>query len=61
MHEYYNKTNFPHFVINNGNWDIYAKDTGHCAAIPTTKAENNGCKATHFGDMAYVRVTLSVR
>lgn len=46
-HPYYNTTNFPHFVCNHGNWDIYRNDKDYCAAIPTRP----GCKASHFGDM----------
>jgi hypothetical protein len=58
-HDHYNTDDFPEFVVNHGNWDIYANASGYCAAIPTAAAAANGCKATHFGDMAYVRVTLS--
>lgn len=59
-HPYYNRTNFPRFVCRNGNWDIYANAAGYCAAIPTEAAAADGCKASHFGDAAYVRVTLGV-
>ena len=59
MHPDYNKEKFPEFVGNNGNWDIYMNpETQYCAAIPTPEAEKIGCKATHFGDRKYVRVTL---
>ena len=58
-HEYYNLRNFPIFVVNHGNWDIYANEAGYCAAIPTREMEARGCKASHFGDMDYVRVTLA--
>ena len=58
QHDYYNRANFPIFVVNHGNHDICANDVGYCAAIPTPEAEANGCRATHFGDMAYVRHTL---
>jgi hypothetical protein len=57
-HDYYNRENFPVFVVNHGNWDICANAAGYCAAIPTDRAAAIGCKATHFGDMAYVRATL---
>lgn len=57
-HPDYNKKNFPLFVMNHGNWDIYANDNGKCAAIPTESAAMEGCKASHFGDMDYVRATL---
>jgi hypothetical protein len=59
-HPVYNRTHFPHFVCNNGNWDICASDSGYCAAIPTPRAARDGCKASHFGDAAYVRATLGV-
>lgn len=58
-HDLYNRANFPRFVVNHGNWDICADARGYCAAIPTAEAEAKGCKASHFGDMAYVRVTLA--
>jgi hypothetical protein len=57
-HSTYNTDNYPRFVINHGNWDIYANETGHCAAIPTKDGEANGCAATHFGDAGYVRTVL---
>ena len=56
---WYNKAAFPHFVVNHGNWDIYSDERGYCAAIPTDEAAAKGCKASHFGDMNYVRVTLA--
>jgi len=60
-HPQYNKDNYPVFIVNNGNWDIYAnRDRTYCAAIPTEEAARNGCNATHFGDARYVRVTLGV-
>lgn len=59
-HTFYNHDNFPRFVCNHGNWDIYANDKGHCAAIPTDKAAADGCLASHFGDAGYVRCTLGV-
>ncbi len=57
-HDLYNTTNFPTFVFNHGNWDIFKNDQGKCACIPTISAAANGCKATHFGDMEYLKVTL---
>jgi hypothetical protein len=57
-HDHYNRDHFPIFVINHGNWDIMADERGYCAAIPTESAAGIGCKATHFGDMAYVRQTI---
>lgn len=54
----YDKVGFPHFVCNHGNWDIYANNRGYCAAIPTDEAAAIGCKATHFGSLKYVLVTL---
>jgi hypothetical protein len=59
-HDTYNRTNYPVFVVNHGNWDIMDDGAGHCAAIPTDEARANGCKATHFGDRKYVRATLGV-
>jgi hypothetical protein len=59
-HSLYNRTHFPHFVCNNGNWDICADARGYCAAIPTPRAARDGCKASHFGDAAYVRAVLGV-
>lgn len=61
MHDYYNRQNFPIFVCNDGNWDIYSNAAGYCAAIPTAAALANGCKASHFGNLAYVRATLGAR
>ena len=58
-HHDYNRDNYPHFVVNHGNWDICADDHGHCAAIPSVSGQAAGCNATQFGDMAYVKVTLS--
>lgn len=60
IHPDYNKNNFPIFVCNHGNWDIYRNADGYCAAIPTPAKEADGCKATHFGDANYVRVTLGI-
>jgi len=57
-HTAYNRVNFPNFVCNHGNWDIYASATGHCAAIPSEAGEKAGCRASHFGDMAYTRLVL---
>ena len=57
-HVHYNKTHFPHFVGNHGNWDIYRNDSDNCAAIPTPEAARKGCQASHFGNMAHVRATL---
>ena len=59
-HEYYNREHFPRFIVNHGNWDICANETGHCAAIPTAEAEAKGCLASNFGDLRYVAVTLGV-
>ena len=58
---HYNKTNYPIFVCNNGNWDIYRNERGDCASIPTEKAAADGCRASHFGDLGYVRCTLGAR
>ena len=55
-HDYYNHANFPHYVCDHGNWEIYRNDKGHCAAI--AKPSKEGCRSSHFGDMNYVRVTL---
>ena len=57
-HHCYNRDQFPHFIANHGNWNLYANDSGYCAAIPTPEAAANGCNATHFGDLAYVNATL---
>jgi len=59
-HPDYNTDNFPFFICHHGNWDIYRNATGYCASIPTPRAAANGCKASHFGDAAYVRATLGV-
>ena len=57
-HPHYNRDNFPNFVVNHGNWDICADENGkYCAAIPAANA-SDGCKASHFGDIEYVRCTL---
>lgn len=47
----YNTTNFPILVAHHGNWDIYRNAAGHCAAIPVVE----GCRASHFGDMNYLK------
>jgi hypothetical protein len=60
-HPVYNTRNFPTLVCNHGNWDIYKNDWDRCAAIPTKEGAAIGCKATHFGDMAYVKGTLPVQ
>ena len=57
-HPVYNKRNYPTLLFNHGNWDIYTNARGHCAAIPSREGAGVGCKATHFGDMAYVKTTL---
>lgn len=54
----YNTKNFPTFICHHGNWDIYTNSRGWCAAIPTTTAAGIGCKASQFGDRAYVKSTL---
>ncbi len=54
----YNTKNFPIFICNHGNWDIYTNSRGRCAAIPTRTAAGIGCKASQFGDRAYVKSTL---
>lgn len=54
----YNTENFPTFICNHGNWDIYTNSRGYCAAIPTRDAAGIGCKASQFGDRAYVKTTL---
>lgn len=59
-HDYYNRANFPLLIVNHGKWDIMANESGHCAAIPTPEAEADGCKATQYGTLDYVRVTLGV-
>lgn len=58
MKSYYSIDNFPIFVANNGNWNIYANAGGHCASIPTPSAEADGCLPSHFGDAGYVKTTL---
>lgn len=57
-HAHYNIENFPHWVGNHGNWDIYRNDNGNCASIPTDEAAKHGCKASHFGNMDSVRAIL---
>ena len=59
-HPLWNRENYPTFVCHHGNWDIYRNAAGHCAAIPTEEAAAAGCRASYFGDLAYVRVTLGV-
>jgi hypothetical protein len=59
QHPDYNKAAFPKFVCAHGNWDIYANANGYCAAIPSVQGEAAGCSASHFGDMAYVKMTLA--
>ena len=60
-HWYYNVKNFPHLIAHHGNWDIYANDKDYCAAIPTDDALANGCKATHFGSIAYAKKCPDVK
>lgn len=59
-HAIYNKTNYPIFVANNGNWDIYRNRSGYCAAIPTDRGAAMGCIATHFGDAKYASMMLKM-
>lgn len=56
----YTVANFPHFVCNHGNWDIFASATGYCAAIPTAQAAANGCQPSHFGDANYTAARLGL-
>ena len=56
-HEHYNHDNFPVFIVNHGNWDVYMNTRNHCAAIPAPDS-SPGCKASYFGDLEYVRCTL---
>ncbi len=58
--DYYNTDNFPHFVGRHGNWNLYANKDGYCASIPTKEAEEIGCRASHFGDSRYVKITLGI-
>jgi hypothetical protein len=60
IHDVYNTANYPTLICNHGNWDIYTNSRGQCAAIPTKQAASIGCRATQFGDRAYVKVTLPV-
>jgi hypothetical protein len=57
-HDVYNTENFPNFICHHANWDIYTNARGWCAAIPTKDAAAIGCRASHFGDRAYVKITL---
>ena len=57
-HDYYNRDNFPTVVVNHGNWDICINAENYCAAIPTDAPGTEGCRASHFGDLEYVRCTL---
>ncbi|GHE77661.1 hypothetical protein GCM10019059_40800 [Camelimonas fluminis] len=60
-HPHYNRQNYPHFICHSsGNFDIYARADGNCASIPTESGACDGCHATHFGDLNYVKVTLGV-
>ena len=61
MHPHYTRRNFPHFVCQYGNWNIYADDIGRCAAIPTDEFAALGCRASTFGNLEYVRRALSDR
>ena len=54
IHPYYNKTKFPLFICHHGNWDIYANDTGKCAALPSELGEKSGCRASYFGDLDFL-------
>jgi hypothetical protein len=54
----YNTDNFPTFICNHGNWDIYTNARGKCAAIPSEDGAAMGCKASQFGDRVYVKQTL---
>ena len=61
-HDWYNKEKFPVCVgpSKSKNFEIWANETGYCAAIPTDEGAADGCKATHFGDARYVQVTLGL-
>jgi len=56
-HAYYNKKNFPIFVLHHGNWDIYRNETFFCAAI----AVKVGCKSSHFGDSRHILKTFGIK
>ena len=56
--DHYSTDNFPVFIANHGNWDIYANYDGRCASIPTPEAAAMGCLSSHFGDAGYVKTTL---
>ena len=51
MHKYYNTGNFPTLIATGENWDIYANEAGHLASIPN----ENGCKASAFGDSDHLK------
>lgn len=57
---YYTRTNFPHLMVRNGNWDICANEAAYCASIPSEEGAANGCAASRFGDADYVLATLGV-
>ena len=59
MHSFYNRQNFPLFIMNDGPWDIYANEAGRCAAIPQDDA--SGHKASDFGNLDHVRLVLRRR
>ena len=56
--EFYTKKMYPLFVANHGNWDIYCDLDGRCAAIPTAAAKAGGCRASHYGDLNHVSMTM---
>jgi len=60
-YEYYKKEDYPFFVVNHGNWDIYRDADGYCVAFPTKEAKAKGCKTSHFGDMEYTMKTLNLK
>ncbi|MGF6440092.1 hypothetical protein [Paraburkholderia youngii] len=60
QHDFYNTKSFPTLICNHGNWDIYTNARGWCAAIPTRAGSDGGCKASHFGDRAFVKKHLPV-
>lgn len=49
---FYNKEQYPVFMFNNGNWDIYSNGQS-TAAIPTPEGLARGCKPSHFGSIRY--------
>lgn len=60
-HPYYNTENFPNYILTDSNWSIWANGAGYCASIPTPKMQRRGCRASTFGTIWHVQMTIGTK